>query len=146
MIVIGHCRWILMALFPSTPLLANHELLDRDLLRGEALYFEQCASCHGENLEGQKDWRTPKIDGTLPAPPHDKTGHTWHHNNQLLFWYTKLGGQGLMERQGVQGFSSAMPSFEEKLTDNDIWNILGYIHSQWPAEIKEAHAQRNPQH
>ena len=47
--------------------------------RGEALYAKHCASCHGANLEGQPDWKKRLANGRLPAPPHDMTGHTWHH-------------------------------------------------------------------
>ncbi|MDO8276710.1 MAG: hypothetical protein Q7T63_01135 [Burkholderiaceae bacterium] len=25
-------------------------------------------------------WRSPGADGRTPAPPHDETGHTWHHD------------------------------------------------------------------
>ena len=69
----------------STWAMAGHELENRDLDRGQALYADSCAACHGANLEGQPDWRVPGADGILPAPPHDETGHTWHHDNQLLF-------------------------------------------------------------
>ncbi len=48
---------------------------------GRTVYAEHCAECHGKNLEGEPDWRTPKADGTLPAPPHDDSGHTWHHGD-----------------------------------------------------------------
>ena len=47
-----------------------------DPVAGAQLYAENCASCHGANLEGQADWRSPGPDGRLPAPPHDETGHT----------------------------------------------------------------------
>ena len=47
-----------------------------DIAQGETLYVQSCASCHGANLEGQPDWRTPDATGRLPAPPHDETGHT----------------------------------------------------------------------
>lgn len=43
---------------------------------GEVLYQQQCAACHGPDLEGQPNWRLRNDDGTLPAPPHDITGHT----------------------------------------------------------------------
>ena len=52
---------------------------------GSVLYAEHCASCHGENLEGQTDWYQRDQDGYLPAPPHDETGHTWHHSDQVVF-------------------------------------------------------------
>ena len=62
-----------------------------NLARGEAVYAEACASCHGANLEGQPNWRSPGPDGRLPAPPHDETGHTWHNPDRLLLQITALG-------------------------------------------------------
>ena len=52
---------------------------------GRAVYAAQCASCHGANLEGQPDWRVRLPNGRLPAPPHDASGHTWHHPDKALF-------------------------------------------------------------
>ena len=112
-----------------------------DLARGEAIYSEACAACHGANLEGEANWRSPGPDGRLPAPPHDQSGHTWHHPDQVLFSYTKLGGRALMAEQGME-FDSGMPGFGEQLTDQEIWNILGYIKSTWPERIRETQAVR----
>lgn len=107
-----------------------------DLVAGKALYAEACAACHGVNLEGQENWRSPGEDGRLPAPPHDETGHTWHHSDQVLFDYTKLGGREVMAAQGME-FDSGMPGFGDQLSDQEIWNILGYIKSTWPEEIQD---------
>jgi cytochrome c len=52
---------------------------------GKEIYTNNCASCHGKNLEGQPNWRERNDAGYLPAPPHDKTGHTWHHSDAYLF-------------------------------------------------------------
>src|SRR5690606_41977383 len=41
--------------------------------QGRQVYADQCASCHGANLEGQPDWRSPPPSGRLPAPPHDRS-------------------------------------------------------------------------
>ncbi|MCK0166678.1 cytochrome c [Jannaschia sp. S6380] len=114
---------------------------DVDLSAGEALYIENCAACHGANLEGQDDWQSPGEDGRLPAPPHDETGHTWHHGDQVLFEYTKLGGRKLMAAQGME-FDSGMPGFGDQLSDQEIWNILGYIQSTWPERVQEMQATR----
>ena len=94
---------------------------------GKTVYDENCAACHGLNLEGQPNWRSVKEDGTLPAPPHDDTGHTWHHSDQLLFDYTKLGGAGI----APPGFESGMPGFGDTLSDREIWAVLSYIKSRW---------------
>lgn len=141
-------RYVFLTLIAaiSSPALASHELDSRNLQNGQRLYADQCASCHGANLEGQPDWRTPNEDGILPAPPHDETGHTWHHDNALLFDYTKLGGQAALEQRGVTGFESGMPGFGDILTDDEIWDILAYIRSTWPERIQEMQATRNTPH
>lgn len=134
--------WLAIA---ATPSQAAHELDNRDIARGQALYAENCASCHGADLEGQPDWRSPGPDGVLPVPPHDQTGHTWHHDNLLLFDYTRLGGQAALEDRGITGFKSGMPAFGETLTDDEIWDILAFIRSTWPDRVQQMHAARNAQ-
>jgi len=136
----------ILTLVAPTALLADHELLDRDIVAGERLYQQQCASCHGANLEGQPNWRSPNDDGVLPAPPHDATGHTWHHDNALLFEYTKLGGRGALAVRGIADFNSGMPAFDGVITDDEIWDILAYIRSTWPEREQEAQASRNRPH
>ena len=103
---------------------------------GETLYVENCAECHGQNLEGQPNWQIKNADGILPAPPHDATGHTWHHADQLLFDITKRGGQAAAPK----GFISGMPEFGEILSDDDILATLAYIKSRWPQEIRKRQA------
>lgn len=112
-----------------------------DIAQGDAHYAQNCAACHGANLEGQSDWRTPDADGRLPAPPHDETGHSWHHPDRVLFQYTKLGGQESLALQGV-AFDSGMPGFGDVLTDREIWNILAYIQSTWPERAGAVQAER----
>lgn len=103
--------------------------------QGRPLYAAHCASCHGDNLQGQADWRVPQEDGTLPAPPHDDSGHTWHHGDALLFNYTKNGGQSI----APEGFKSGMPAYGDQLTDSEIWAILSFIKSRWSlnAQIRQ---------
>ena len=135
----------LAVLLPTTAT-ADHELDNRDLGNGRALYGEHCASCHGAKLEGQPNWRRIGEDGILPAPPHDATGHTWHHDNQLLFDYTKLGGKALMEARGITRFKSGMPGLGDVLADDEIWDILAWIRSTWPDRIRRIQASRNRPH
>ena len=107
--------------------------------RGRIVYQQNCAACHGARLEGQPNWRTPKPDGTLPAPPHDVTGHTWHHSDQMLFDVTKYGSASV----AGAGFKSGMPLYADILDDGDIWAVLAYIKSHWPADIQAAQSARS---
>jgi len=140
-------RWAIPILlsFASTAA-ADHNWEQRDIVAGQSLYADNCASCHGANLEGQPNWRSLNADGVLPAPPHDGTGHTWHHDNELLFEYTKLGGAAALEFRGIAGFNSGMPAFNDTLTDNEIWDILTYIRSTWSEREREVQASSNPPH
>ena len=104
---------------------------------GRAIYADHCASCHGVNLEGQPDWRTRKADGRMPAPPHDASGHTWHHPDEQLIEMTRKGASGI-----VPGYQSDMPGFEDILSDREIEAVLSYIKSTWPPEIRRRQEQR----
>ncbi len=122
----------LFALFGGPQEMTGADPTDQELVAvGQTVYRERCASCHGANLEGEANWRSRKPDGTLPAPPHDQTGHTWHHPDRMLFDYTKLGGAGM----GLAGFKSAMPGFQEILKDGEIWAVLAFIKNRWPEPV-----------
>ncbi|MFT6451990.1 MAG: mono/diheme cytochrome c family protein [Halocynthiibacter sp.] len=140
-------RWLAaILLFAAAPALGDHELEGRDITAGRALYAQNCASCHGANLEGQPNWKEANEAGVLPAPPHDASGHTWHHDNALLFEYTKLGGKEALAARDVTNFNSGMPAFGGDISDEDIWDILAYIKSTWPKRAQLAQESRNPQH
>ena len=112
---------------------------DPDLVaRGAIVYEQSCASCHGANLEGQPDWRVRKADGTLPAPPHDETGHTWHHDDNQLFQITKWGTAAAVGGD----YETEMRGFGDELDDAEIWAVLAYIKSRWPDDIQAAQARR----
>lgn len=139
--VIRKISWVLVLV--PLPLHAVDLTENRDLNNGADLYIDNCATCHGANLEGQPDWRSPGPDGVLPAPPHDETGHTWHHDSQLLFDYTWLGGAEALAARGITGFKSGMPGFRGTLREEDVLDILAWIRSTWPERIQEIHAERD---
>lgn len=91
---------------------------------GRQLYCAYCASCHGANLQGEPDWQSPKPGGLMPAPPHDASGHTWHHSDEELFRITKFGMAAV-----VPSHESAMPAFGNALSDREIEAILAFIKS-----------------
>ncbi|TKR53352.1 c-type cytochrome [Allopusillimonas ginsengisoli] len=120
---------------------------DQELVvSGKQIYANNCASCHGAQLEGQPDWRKRQDNGRLPAPPHDISGHTWHHPDAMLIDITK---NGLVP--GVTappGYVSDMPAYDKLLTDHDIRAVLAYIKSSWPKQALAAQkeiTQQRPQ-
>ena len=110
---------------------------DRTLVaRGKGIYSAQCASCHGAKLEGQPDWRQRLPNGRLPAPPHDESGHTWHHPDAVL---VDIVTNGLVPgKTAPEGYESDMPAYGRILSDRDIVAVLAYIKSTWPKAALEA--------
>lgn len=108
--------------------------------QGRQVYAAQCAACHGQRLEGQPNWRSLGPDGRFPAPPHDASGHTWHHTDDLLFRITKYG---VAKAADLKEHKSAMPAFEGQLSDQEIVAALSWIKSQWPPEIRAKHDRMN---
>lgn len=96
---------------------------------GRDLYLEHCASCHGRDLEGEADWQRRLPDGRMAAPPHDATGHTWHHPDRVLFGIVKEGP--VPGKFAPPGHVSNMPGFAGVLTDEDIRAVLDYIKGAW---------------
>jgi mono/diheme cytochrome c family protein len=112
----------------------------RQVARGKAIYDQHCAVCHGARLEGQPNWQDKLPTGRMPAPPHDASGHTWHHPDDVLFGITKHGP--LAGKYAPPAYRSDMPAFGGQLTDDQIWAVLAYIKSTWPKEIKAAQLER----
>lgn len=131
-----------MAVASAAPALAADD--PAQIAVGKQVYDGNCASCHGANLEGQPNWRQRLPSGRLPAPPHDRTGHTWHHDDATLFAITKYG---LAELIG-QPYETDMPAYKDVLSDDEIRAVLAYIKSSWPPQIRarqEALNRRAPQ-
>jgi mono/diheme cytochrome c family protein len=106
---------------------------------GERVYSQHCAACHGAKLEGQPQWRSRRPDGRLPAPPHDESGHTWHHPDRVLFAITK---NGLVPPHAPKDYASDMPAYAGQLTDDEIWAVLAFIKSRWTSrEVREARTE-----
>jgi mono/diheme cytochrome c family protein len=109
---------------PTPP--APHDLDDRLVARGGDIYKANCAVCHGANAEGAPNWQRKGPDGKLPPPPLDANGHAWHHPSA---WLREMIKQGTIHRGGN------MPSWEGKLSEDDINSVIAWIQSRWPEEI-----------
>ncbi|KKB77478.1 cytochrome C [Devosia soli] len=104
---------------------------------GAAIYLDRCAGCHGVNLEGQPDWMRRMPNGRMPAPPHDASGHTWHHSDRQLLRIIKEGLAVI-----APGYETDMPAFGDTLSDGEILAVLEYIKSTWPDRERELQAKR----
>ena len=99
--------------------------------QGEGIYAQHCATCHGVALEGEADWKLQNADGSFRAPPHDASGHTWHHSDAQLIDAVRRGGARL---SADVGGTSAMPADDTILSDGEIAAVLDFIKSTWPEE------------
>ena len=104
---------------------------------GRALYAKHCTACHSSRLEGQPNWQQRLPNGRMPAPPHDASGHTWHHSDAALFTITKEGVGAL-----VPGYQSDMPAFGGVIADDEIGAVVAFIKSTWPRREHEYQAAR----
>lgn len=100
-----------------------------NVAQGEILYSQYCAKCHGANLEGAPNWKQRLPDGSLPPPPHNSSGHTWHHSDDVLITITENGGD--------PADNSKMTAFKNQLSREEIIAILEFIKSRWGREERE---------
>ena len=98
----------------------------RTYSQGNKLYQQNCATCHGQQGEGAKDWRTPDKDGKKQPPPLNGSGHTWHHSPKALI---------RVINNGTGKIGGNMPAWKDKLSKSEIELILTWITSQWSDEI-----------
>ena len=99
---------------------------ENQIKRGETVYVANCVVCHGHNGEATPDWRKTGPDGKYPPPPLNGTAHTWHHSTEVL--------KKTILKGGPPEFGS-MPAWEDKLTEQQVDDVIVWIKSLWPDEI-----------
>lgn len=128
---------------PVQPQHALHPASPQIVMAGAGVYTQHCAACHGVRGEGQPNWRERGADGRLPAPPHDESGHTWHHPDAQLFAIVKHGLAKLIEQPDYQ---TNMPIYDGVLSDAEIVAVLSWVKAQWPKDIQARHDKVNEQY
>lgn len=110
---------------------------DAELAQGHALYKQYCAACHGIVGQGQLPSAPlePDATGRIGAPPHDETGHSWHHSDVLLIRYVMEGGFSDLSR------FYPMPSFGAVLTEEQAQFVIAHIKSMWTDEQRASQQQ-----
>jgi mono/diheme cytochrome c family protein len=104
------------------------------LKKGDALFQQNCASCHKADASGTVEWKKPDASGHYPPPPLNGTAHAWHHDLELLKQIIRDGGVKL---------GGVMPSFKDKLSAQEIGAVIAYFQSRWPDAVYDGWQSRN---
>ncbi len=86
---------------------------EESIARGQEIYRINCAECHGNG--GMGDGQTGEQLETKPA----FIAHTSQMmSDSYLFWRVSEGGADV---------GTGMPTFKEKLTEEEIWDAINYV-------------------
>lgn len=90
---------------------------------GAVIYFENCFFCHGANLDGGGYF----AEALNPRPGNFiDPGTIAQLQESYVFWRVSKGGRGLPD-EGTP-WNSAMPAWENILTEEEIWKVIIYIY------------------
>ena len=134
--LLGSTLFLISACAPKQQVYDHLAASNTELVNlGKKVYDQHCSICHGAHLEGQPNWKELGPDGRLPAPPHDESGHTWHHPDSYLIHVVKEGIIAGVDKP--VGYENNMPVFGKILTDKEIVATLSYIKSTWSPDYQE---------
>lgn len=109
------------------------------LRAGRAVYQQSCASCHGARGEGAPNWQRPDQQGELPAPPHDKNGHTWKHSDAMLYRVVQEGWRDAFNKTN----RLTMPAFKGQLSRADTIAVIAYLKTLWTSQQRRFQAEES---
>jgi mono/diheme cytochrome c family protein len=111
---------------------------------GHRVYYQNCMACHGDFLDGQGHY----AHGFNPIPLNfQDNGTIAQLTESFVFWRIAKGGPGL-PREGTP-WNSAMPAWEDFLTEQEIWAVVLFLYQQtgWkPRTWEEAGAAEGGEH
>ena len=85
-----------------------------------------------ENAEGAANWKIQNEYGELPAPPHNKEGHTWRHSDNMLQRMIKQGWRDPFNKTK----RLTMPAFENALSPKEVDAVIAYMKTFWtPVQV-----------
>ncbi|OLC13638.1 MAG: hypothetical protein AUH29_12520 [Candidatus Rokubacteria bacterium 13_1_40CM_69_27] len=121
----------------ENPLRKDQASRQKHVAAGAALYIRNCVYCHGDNLDGQGHFAR----GFNPPPANfQDPGTIAMLQEAYLFWRIAKGGPGL-PRESTP-WNSVMPSWEDRLTEEQIWQVIMYLYDatgQQPRRWETAH-------
>lgn len=101
----------------------NLDVFTGHVTNGRRIYYENCVFCHGDNLGGEGIF----AHGFDPIPANFQDATTIGMLQEAyLFWRIAKGGPGLPSESTP--WSSAMPAWEEFLTEEEIWDVIIFMY------------------
>jgi mono/diheme cytochrome c family protein len=104
------------------------------ITRGGKLFQQNCAVCHGKQAEGAANWQQMDANGKFPPPPLNGSAHAWHHPHKVLVDTIK---------NGTAKLGGNMPAWKDKLSHEQINDIIAWFQSKWSDEIYSAWYENN---
>ena len=104
------------------------------ITRGGKLFQQNCAVCHGKQAEGAPNWQKMDANGKFPPPPLNGSAHAWHHPQSVLVDTI---------RNGTAKLGGNMPAWKDKLSNEQINDIIAWFQSKWSDEIYSAWYEMN---
>ncbi len=109
----------------ENPLRQHADSLPAYVAEGKRVYYQNCLPCHGDHLDGQGHFAS----GFNPLPANfQDNGTIAQLTESFVFWRVAKGGPGL-PREGTP-WNSAMPKWEDFLTEREIWSVILFLYDQ----------------
>lgn len=105
---------------------------------GSRVYVQNCVACHGDKLDGEGHF----AHGFSPAPLPFDASTIAQLTESFVFWRVAKGGPGL-PREGAP-WSSAMPAWEDILTEEEIWSVILFLYEQSGRQPRTWEASHGP--
>jgi mono/diheme cytochrome c family protein len=99
----------------------------KSIAQGRNLFIRNCTGCHGMDGKSMVDVVADATD--LTEPKGYRNGST----------------DGEIYRSIRDGAGASMPTFKSQIPqDNDLWNLVNYIHSLWPDSSRPPLQEEKP--
>lgn len=98
--------------------------LEKRIAEGKTIYYQNCFFCHGDALAG--DGHFAQAFRPIPANFRD-VGTLSMLQESYVFWRVARGGPGLPK--GATPWNSAMPVWQDFLSEDEIWKAVLYIYA-----------------
>jgi putative copper export protein/mono/diheme cytochrome c family protein len=110
-----------VAAYPTSFQTSPTDFAAASIVRGRALFAEDCVACHGADGTGDGP-----AAGGLHVKPADLTmPHLWEHSDGEMFWWLTHGIEDPGDDPG--GGAMAMPGFSATLSADDRWALIDYV-------------------